>query len=240
MQTSFSKKLLVLLITAFVIILFACKKNDVIQTSTGTGNGTGAVQGVITDLNNSPVSNATVTGGTATATTDASVKLTLTKVQFNSDTVVVIVIKYLFFEGKIGSTTNTVNNAVIQLYLNLLAAFAASSGSNVGISGGGSAVFNGGFVNASNGNAYAGNVSVSTIYLNPSDQNFNTAAPGNLKSAIAFNQPGDLQSFGVVAVELNDASGNKLQLASGKTAAITLPFPPALLTKRSRHSTLVF
>ena len=185
-------------------------------------------------MSNSPVSNATVTGGTATATTDANGKFTLTKVQFTANTVVVNVTKDGFFQGSknFGSTTNTVNNAMIQLIPKPASAtIAASSGGNVSISGGGSAVFNGGFVNASNGNVYTGNVSVSAIYLNPSDQNFNTAAPGNLKSAGAFNQPGDLQSFGVVAVELNDASGNKLQLAQGKTATITLPIPSALLNK---------
>jgi hypothetical protein len=50
-------------------------------------------------LNNSPVSSAIVTGGSATATTDASGKFTLSKVQFNSDTVVVTVTKNGFFEG---------------------------------------------------------------------------------------------------------------------------------------------
>jgi hypothetical protein len=105
----------------------------------------------------------------------------------------------------------------------------ASSGGNVAISGGGSVDFAGGFVNASNGSAYTGNVSVSTIYLNSTDQNFSASVPGNLKGVSASNQQGVLQSFGVVAVELNDASGNKLQLAQGKTATITLPIPAALL-----------
>lgn len=86
-----------------MILLFACKKsiqsNPVDENVSGTGTGNGTVQGVITDLDNSPVSNATVTGGTATATTDAGGKFTLTKVQFNSDTVVVIGTKDGFFEG---------------------------------------------------------------------------------------------------------------------------------------------
>jgi len=234
----FYLKNIAFIVISIIIILFSCKKD--IQSGSGDGNGSGtgtgngSVQGVITDLNNSSVSNATVTGGTATATTDANGKFTLTKVQFNADTVVVNVTKDGFFQGtkNFGSTTNTVNNAVIQLIPKPASAtIAASSGGNVSISGGGSAVFIGGFVNASNGNNYTGNISVSAIYLNPTDQNFNTAAPGNLKSAGAFNQPGVLQSFGVVAVELNDASGNKLQLESGKTATITFPISSALLGK---------
>jgi hypothetical protein len=51
---------------------------------------------------------------------------------------------------------------------------------------------------------------------------------GDLKSVSNSNQPGVLQSFGVVAVEINDATGNKLQLANGKTANITMPIPSEL------------
>src|SRR6185312_8893712 len=220
------------IIISLIIIVFACKKNDVIQTNAGTGNG--SVQGVIIDLNNSPVSNATVKGGTATATTDASGKFTLTKVQFSNNTVLVAVTKGGFFEGSkdFVAYNSAVSNAKIQLIPKTVSGtITASSGGNVTIQGGGSVSFTGGFITASNGNAYTGNVSVSTFYLNPADQNFSTNAPGNLQSAGNTNQPGVLQSFGVVAVELNDASGNKLQLAQGKTATITLPIPAALLNK---------
>jgi hypothetical protein len=170
------------------------------------------------------VSNATVTGGTATATTDASGKFTLTKVQFNSDTVVVIVIKDGFFEGakNFASSNHAVSNATIQLIpKSVSGTISASSGGNVTIQGGGSINFGPGFVNASNGNAYTGNVSVSARYLNPTDLNFGSYMPGDVKAVSVNNQPGTLQSFGVVAVEMNDAAGNKLQLANGKTATIT-------------------
>ena len=102
MKKLYSKNTTVIIIT-LIIILFACKKTN--ESNAGDGNGSipgtgnGTVQGVITDLNNSPVSNATVTGGTATATTDATGKFTLSKVQFSSNTVLVTVTKDRFFEG---------------------------------------------------------------------------------------------------------------------------------------------
>ena len=230
-----SKMTSITLIITAIIILFACKKN--IQSKPGDDNGSvagtgdGTAQGVITDLNNSPVSNATVTSGTATATTDASGKFTLTKVQFNSDTVLVMVTKGGFFEGaKIFVAGNhTVNNAKIQLIPKIVSGtIAASSGGNVAIQGGGSVNFGPGFVAASNGNSYTGNVSVSARYLNPTDLNFGSYMPGDIKAVSVNSQPGTLQSFGVVAVEMNDAAGNKLQLAKGKTATITIPIPSAL------------
>jgi len=218
-----------LIFSAAIIILFACKKSS--PSNPGDGNGFGTVQGVVIDLNNSPVSNATVTGGSATATTDASGKFTLTKVQFNTDAVVVIVTKNGFFEGakSFASDNQTVSNATIKLIPKTVSGtFAASSGGNVTIQDGGSVNFGPGFVNASNGNAYTGNVSVSARYLNPTDPNFGSYMPGDVKAVSVNNQPGTLQSFGVVAVEMNDDAGNKLQLANGKTATITIPIPSAL------------
>ena len=214
-----------------IIILFACKKNGQSDPGDGNGSGSGTVQGIITDLNNSPVSNATVTGGSATATTDASGKFILTKVQFKADTVVVIVTKVGFFEGvkSFVSGSHTVGNATIKLIPKAVSGtIAASSGGNVTIPGGGSIEFSPGFITASNGHAYTGNVSVSARYLNPTDLNFGSYMPGDVKAVSVNNPPGTLQSFGAVAVEMNDVAGNKLQLANGSRATITTPIPSAL------------
>src|SRR5579871_653766 len=227
------KPLIIKAIGLFIVanIFFSCKKTDINQTTSHPGSGTGSVEGIVTDLNNAPVSNATVAGGTATTTTDASGKFTLSKVQFSADSVVLIVTKDGFFEGSknFASNNNDVSNAKIQLITKPASGtFAASSGGNITASGGGSVNFSAGFVNASNGNAYSGTVSVSSVYFNPADPNFAASVPGNLKIASAANPKGILQSFGAVVVEMNDASGNKLQLASGKTATIALPIPSAL------------
>jgi len=223
MKKLYSKNTAIIIITV-IIILSACNKSS--QSDPGVGNGSGTVQGVITDLNNSPIGNAIVTGGSATATTDASGKFTLTKVQFNSDTVVVTVTKNGFFEGskKIVSSSNAASNVKIQLIpKTVLGTFAASSGGDITLPGGGYINFSPGFVTASNGNAYTGNVSVSAHYFDPSDPNFSAYTQGDLKAAGVNNPQGTLQSFGVVAVEMDGASGNKLQLAAGKKAIITLP-----------------
>ena len=228
-----TKLICYLAIAVTTLSFFSCQKH-IQSTEPPIGAGSGSVEGIITDLNNIPVSNATVAGGTATTTTDANGNFTLTKVQFTADTVVINVTKEGFFQGSknFGSTTKTVKDAKIQLLPKPASSIiTASSGGNVTVTGGGSVDFIGGFVNASNGTVYTGNVSVSTVYLNSTDQNFSTSVPGNLKGVNAINQQGVLQSFGVIAVELNDASGNKLQLAQGKTATIALPIPAALLGK---------
>ena len=219
-------------IAVLVLTFFGCHKDDeLLLTGSTPGTGNGSVQGTITDLSGAPVSNANVTGGTAAATTDGNGKFNLEKVQFTSDSVLVNVTKSGFFEGskKFASATSAVTNAIIKLIPKTVSGtISASSGGNVNVSSWGSINFNSGFINASNGNAYSGNVSVSATYLNPTDQNFSTNVPGNLTSAGNSTQSGELRSFGVVAVGLNDDAGNKLQLAAGKTATITIPIPPTL------------
>jgi carboxypeptidase family protein len=225
MKLPYLKLYSLIIILAVIIIPYSCKKDTAVPPVATS------ISGLVTDINKTPVSNATVTGGTVTATTDANGKFTLANVKFTADSVLVNVTKDGFFQGSKNfvSTTGTVNNVTIRLIPKPAAAtIPASSGGDVTVPGGGSVNFTGGFVNASNGSAYTGTVSVSTTYLNSTDQNFSANVPGNLKGVSASNQPGVLQSFGVVAVEMNDASGNKLQLAPGKTATITLPIPAAL------------
>ena len=220
-------------IPVIALSFLTCKKENNIQPGPGPGAVNGTVSGVITDLTNTPVGNATVTGGTATTTTDAAGKFTLTNVQFTADSVVVNVSKDGFFQGskKFASTGSTVTNAKIQLIPKTVStSIAAASGGNVPVTGGASVDFTSGFVNASNGNPYTGFVAVFSFYLNPADQNFNVSAPGDLKPANGSNQPGVLHSYGVVAVDLNDGAGNKIQLAAGKTAIVTFPISSALLS----------
>ncbi|HEY1201134.1 MAG TPA: hypothetical protein VGE79_09145 [Niastella sp.] len=105
-----------------------------------------------------------------------------------------------------------------------------ATGGNITVQGGGSVVFTGNsFVNTAGNGAYSGTVSVSTSFLNPTAGNFTEIMPGTLRGITTTNEETGLQSFGMMAVELTGASGEKLQLAAGKTATLTFPIAPELL-----------
>ena len=107
--------------------------------------------------------------------------------------------------------------------------FDAGTGGSVNILGGGKVDFgSGSIINASTGASFSGNVSAATLFLNPADSNFKKYMPRDLQAIDANNNKGVLQSYGMAVVELNDASGSKLQLASGKTATITIPIASSL------------
>ncbi|HCS19424.1 MAG TPA: hypothetical protein DIW47_02485 [Bacteroidetes bacterium] len=77
------------------------------------------------------------------------------------------------------------------------------------------------------GNAYTGEVTAYTKYLDPEDPNINKIMPGDLRGA---NEQGEkiLVTYGMVVVELEGASGQKLQPADGKPATLKMKVPASL------------
>ena len=233
-----AKKIIaILVIAASIIIFLSCKKTDSINVDPNqppVSVVTASVAGRVTDINNVPVSNALVSAGVSTATTDINGQFTLKNIQLNKDAGFVKITKPGYF---LGSRTflvnaNTTNNVKIQLIPKTVSGnFDAASGGNINVAGGGSVNFGANnVVNESNGTKFAGSVSVSTFYLNPADANFNKYMPGDLRGLNASGQQNILQSFGMLLVEMNDANGGKLQIASGKTTAITIPIPSSMQT----------
>lgn len=75
------------------------------------------------------------------------------------------------------------------------------------------------------GSAYTGAVKVQSHYYNPAEQGFLEAAPGNMSAIGADGNIYTLESYGMYAVELSDASGNTLHLPDGATAKLRFPMP---------------
>lgn len=74
-------------------------------------------------------------------------------------------------------------------------------------------------------NGYSGNIRLAVKYLDATDAFNIYRLPGDLFAVNANNQVGMLESFGMISVDLLDASGNLLQLATGKQADIEIPVP---------------
>jgi hypothetical protein len=220
-----------------LIFFSTCKKN-IQQSTTPPPNPdsvtlvTGSVAGRITDLNNAPVSNAVVTAGTSTTNTDVNGQFSIKNAQLNKNAGFVQVTKAGYFTGSrtFLVSASAVNNVKIKLIPKVVSgSFATASGGPIDISGGGTVNFAAGsIVNATTGAIYAGNVSVSTFFLNPADPNFNDYMPGDLRGINTGSKDSLLQVFGMALIELTDASGGKLQIATGKTATISLPIPTAM------------
>lgn len=78
-------------------------------------------------------------------------------------------------------------------------------------------------VKASDNSAYSGQVKVYTAYLDPENRNITRQMPGNLLGIDTRNNLAGLETYGMLAVELESPAGETLQLKSSAPATITIP-----------------
>ena len=230
---------LYLTIALLAVLAFAgnCRKSE-LSFETGGNNGGAqvglSISGRVLDKNNVPVNQAEVKAGNATARTDINGYFKIDNAKLSKNAAYVTVDKSGYFQG---SRTFIAHEGVIN-YVNIrlidkesTGSFTAAGGGTVNLTTGGSIAFQpNSVVDAGNNNAYTGTVTVSAFFIDPSQNDFLTIMPGDLRGITTGGEERGLQSFGMMAVELTGASGQKLQLASGKPATINFAIPAALLS----------
>ena len=85
-------------------------------------------------------------------------------------------------------------------------------------------------VNVATDAPYTGTVNVAVHWIDPTAVDLDQIMPGDLRGIDETGSLKGLKTFGMTAVELTSASGELLQIASGKKATLTMPVPPALLS----------
>ncbi len=212
------------------VIFGGCKKSDTYFRDTGmkyTPQRT--ITGRITDLNDQPLPDAMVSLGNKSATTNIHGLYTIKYSQFNTDRLKLTVTRPGYFKGSktFFANSNSTNYLNIKLIpKTVTGTFAASSGGVIRIPGFVTILIDAGSViNEETGDPYDGNVTVSAFYLDPADPMINDYMPGDLLGITINNEKRILQSFGMLSVEMNDGTGERLQLASGKKAVIRLSIP---------------
>lgn len=79
------------------------------------------------------------------------------------------------------------------------------------------------------GEAYQGAVEVNARWLDPSREDLLEIMPGNLQGIDTDNSEVALKSYGMLGVELSGGGAEKLQIAGGKKARISVPLPISML-----------
>lgn len=235
MKKSYTLKTLFYL--SFFALLFACKKMDnpvdFKEPSFTQGNLVLAgFTGRITDNGNVPISGASIVVGDKTATTDINGQFTINDASVSSNTALLKVTKSGFFAGyrtllvKAGGIYSV---SMVLISKGTSQSFSAATGGNINLGTGCNVQFqSNAVVVQSSGVAYSGAVKVFGFFLNPADANFNAYMPGDLRGINANNNERLLQSYGMVVIEMEGSGGERLQLAPGKQASITMPIGSAL------------
>ncbi|CAM4302318.1 carboxypeptidase-like regulatory domain-containing protein [Flavobacterium terrigena] len=187
--------------------------------------------GLILETNGNPVSNATVTIGSTSVQTNSNGLFSISNASVKEKFAHVKVVKPGFIDGsRVLVPTSGDNRINIMLIPNTPTATVTSGiNSEVNLANGTKVKFDGAFKDA-NGNAYTGSVQVGLYHLKPSDTYLSETMPGSL---LASNSNGDakvLETFGMLHVELTGSGGQKLNIANGHTAEISLDIDASQLS----------
>lgn len=194
---------------------------------------TGSISGLVVDENDIPVNGASVNYGSTSETTDARGMFSFNNVTLDKYTTTVTVTQPGYFKAfRSFSATPSRNFVSIKLLPKTLSGTVSSNtagtvnlpnGAEIGIQA------NSMIVKAT-GAAYTGQVKVFASYIDPTSADISSVVPGSFIGRDANNLY-NLQSAGMIAVDLESPSGEPLQLATGTTASIKLPIPSSLLNK---------
>ncbi len=232
---------------------FACQK-DTLPGGGGSTNPeptevitfdpiTANLQGNITDENNLPVEGAAITAGSQTAVTDANGYFRINGVSLDKNVSLVTAEMPGYFKSyRVFAATSGTNQVAIKLAKRTLAGtIKASSGGKVTLANGATiSLPANGVVVASSGAAYAGDVSVYSSHIDPTQDDIGKTLPG---SSVGNNRDGKrvvLASYGILAVELQSADGQKLQMASGSVATLSSPIPSSLIASAPDKLSLAY
>ena len=232
------------LLGSFFISLFILSCQKEVKTDApptgGGGPGTvvnptpvqGNVTGKVIDNNNNAVAGATVKAGSNTTTTDTRGLFRFNNIQLDKYSAVITVEKAGFFKGYRVFSASANNTNFVKLKLvpkSLIGSIDAAAGGSVSLPDNSKITLPAsGVVVRSNSQSYTGSVKVYAAVIDPASADISQIVPGSFQGTDANNYRVILQSFGMLAVELEGSSGEQLQISSGKTAKLRFTIPSSL------------
>lgn len=228
------------IVFAFLFILvsavfIACKKEEDGQDNgnTSTNEITVSIFGSVRDGNGVALSGVTLKAGTSTITSDANGLFILENVKVPKGRYYVGAEKSGYFDSGRGGLANegehySVN--IVMLSHGTAANLNAATGGVVNTANNSSLNFPAGSIVTAGGQAYTGNVKVYSQYLMPGTASFEDRIPGgDLACQNANGELCPLVSYGMIGIELEDNSGNPLNIATGKTVKVSFPIASSQL-----------
>lgn len=231
----------ILLLLSLGITLFSCEdfddnsnlnSNNPNQFSQNFGQSVQRdFMGQVVDENNNAIENAIVKIGTNQVNTDSNGIFILKNANVYEKFAHIKVEKLGYLNGSRSIIpSNGMNRIKIMMIANTpIATVNAGQLSEVNLQNSTKISFDG-FFEDENGNTYSGAVSVFAYHLETSNSNISELMPGMLFAEAEKGSAKVLQTYGMLNVELKGASGEKLQIANGHTAEISMKIDNSQLT----------
>ena len=221
------------------VLVFGCRKDveDQIVVKENPPapvvNVYGNIFGLVVDANDNPVVDATVSYGGEELIADENGLFVFKNIKMNANGTYVKITKGGYFNGsrRLYPRLNATSYLEVKLLKKTIAGTVdAQAGGTVGMPTGAKITLpgSGGIVDA-NGNAFTGTVNVAAQWLNPLADDLYQTMPGSLEALDENGQRVVLNSFGMLAVELESQNGAPLNLGNGATASLVFPVPSAII-----------
>lgn len=173
-----------------------------------------------------PLPGVQVNAGNTMAVTDENGVFLLDGASVLQQTAFVNASKEGYFPGirTFVASTDAVNYTEIDLLeKELTGSFPTTTGGNISVPGGSVISFSPNSIVTGSGNPYSGIVQVYAHHLSPEDEDLSLTMPGDLRGIDADGDLTGMITYGMMAVEITGASGEKLQVAPGKKAVLEMP-----------------
>lgn len=234
-------RLSLILIAAGMLFVTACRKNYAEEQYIPTPDPivphleikiTSSVAGFVNDENNKPVAGATVQAGNKQTTTDEYGYFKISDAVIPKLAGFVKVSKTGLFDAFRTFTGTAGKESFVRLKMlakTTAGTISAATGGSVTTGGATVQLPANGVVVAANGTAYTGQVQVNACPIDmAATSDFQLSTPGDSRAIDTDGHLKLLQSYTAIAVELTGSGGEKLQIATGSKATLTLPIPAAL------------
>lgn len=171
--------------------------------------------GQIVNENSQPIEGVEIKIGSITKYTDSKGVFVIKGAEVYEKFAYITAKKAGFINGSRTVVPNSESNTIkiMMLTATVQATVVSGTASNVTLSNGTKVAFDGTFKTEA-GAAYSGSVKVMMHHLDPSDATTRDKMPGSLMAQNATGSQRILETYGMMNVELQDASGNKLQIAN--------------------------
>lgn len=223
----------VLVVAATSFIINSCSKDESTTLNGGSSTMSATLAGMVMDESNVPLSGVTVTAYGLSTTTSQFGTFVFKNISVNKSRCLIQLMKDGYFNRAHAfiPSGNTVNYVTIVMVGNTATQnFSAAAGGLVTLPDNASVLFSPNSIVTSAGSAYTGTVSIAIKHLQPGAENFDSSIPGgDLIAKDKDNKEVVLYSYGMLGVQLTGSNGEALNLASGRTASLTMPIAAAQL-----------
>jgi len=217
---------------AFALLFTGCRKDgfvtDINKTpTTPLDFYETTIEGFVVDKDQVGISEAIVTLGTQSTTTNSLGYFKIAGVG-NQNSTALSISKDGYFDNfktyRPSKNLSAVSQTRVQLTRKTVTAnFLSSQGGSVSINGQSQINFQSNSIVDSDGNDYDGNVLVYAYYIDPTADNINEVMPGNLSAINAEDEFNVLQSFGMLNIELASTTGEELNINAPTTLEVEVP-----------------